>query len=330
MAEAPDGRTLLRTLTRGFNSAATPFLEQSDTLLPSIREYADRITMSKRLELIHSTPELRFTETDQTDPAGRYRFDLGGDVFRLQRALTAAWATQTTLLSITGTGTAGASWNAPNDGSAFSIIGGLASSTGSAISLYGKDNNDSRVEIMTPNAANTARVIRLLLTGDVAQAQLQFSSISSFSLDQTINHIVTDAGNNSVSILHKFTHNTSGTPANGIGAGIQFGVETSTTESEVAGAINTLWRTVTHASRTAEMQLDVVVNAVQETYVALRGGTETLLLRPNVNILTSATVPTTTTLDANYIRFVVTAADALIAYRNKAGVIQSYTIGTLA
>lgn len=46
------------------------------------------------------TSELRLTELDQADPAGRYRWQVTGDTLVLQRAATAAWATATTLLTI--------------------------------------------------------------------------------------------------------------------------------------------------------------------------------------------------------------------------------------
>lgn len=41
--------------------------------------------------------ELRITELDQADPAGRYRLRVEGDQLLIQRAATANWATATTL-----------------------------------------------------------------------------------------------------------------------------------------------------------------------------------------------------------------------------------------
>ena len=46
--------------------------------------------------------EVRLTELDQADPAGRYRFLASGDAVAIQRAASAAWATAQTLITFTG------------------------------------------------------------------------------------------------------------------------------------------------------------------------------------------------------------------------------------
>lgn len=48
-------------------------------------------------------PELRFNETDQSDPAGRYRFFNNGDGLCLQRATTAAWAASDSVYCVAST-----------------------------------------------------------------------------------------------------------------------------------------------------------------------------------------------------------------------------------
>ena len=58
--------------------------------------------LSNAFEFLGTAPELRFGETDQTDPAGRYRLKVNGDVLSLDRALTANWATSTPHLEIDG------------------------------------------------------------------------------------------------------------------------------------------------------------------------------------------------------------------------------------
>lgn len=45
-----------------------------------------------RITLAGAAPEFRFNENDQTDPAGRYRIAASGNQFRLQKALTAGFA----------------------------------------------------------------------------------------------------------------------------------------------------------------------------------------------------------------------------------------------
>ncbi len=49
-----------------------------------------------------ATAELRLTERDQADPAGRYRFRVSGDQLLIERAASALWATATTLFSVDG------------------------------------------------------------------------------------------------------------------------------------------------------------------------------------------------------------------------------------
>lgn len=50
-----------------------------------------------------SAPEQRFEETDQTDPAGRFRLRVNGDILSIQLAASAGWATVTTLIELGGT-----------------------------------------------------------------------------------------------------------------------------------------------------------------------------------------------------------------------------------
>ena len=50
------------------------------------------LVLSKNLDLQHTAPQLRFTETDQVDPAGRYRLYANGQNFTLARSLGVNWA----------------------------------------------------------------------------------------------------------------------------------------------------------------------------------------------------------------------------------------------
>jgi len=60
------------------------------------------LALQNLLEEAGNAPEYRLTETDQTDPAGRFRLLDSGDAFSLERALTAAWATSTKFLVVDG------------------------------------------------------------------------------------------------------------------------------------------------------------------------------------------------------------------------------------
>lgn len=69
-----------------------------------------------------------------------------------------------------------------------------------------------------------------------------------------------DAVNNDVSDVITVEHNTTGSPAAGLGAAIAFGAESSTTEGRLMGVLKFLWRIVTDATRNA----DVVITTVQD------------------------------------------------------------------
>ena len=55
------------------------------------------VTSAELLTVNGVQPELRIDETDQTDPAGRFRFIASGNYFSCQKAATAAWGTATTI-----------------------------------------------------------------------------------------------------------------------------------------------------------------------------------------------------------------------------------------
>ena len=88
----PTGRQYLQTLTPRSVTQAPSILGVSDRDLPSVTELLDRITFAKPIEIYSATPELRFTESDQTDPAGRYRQGVTGDILYMERSDTAKWA----------------------------------------------------------------------------------------------------------------------------------------------------------------------------------------------------------------------------------------------
>jgi len=56
-------------------------------------------TFTGLVTLSHAAPTLSFSETDQVDPAGRYRFQASASNFSFQKALTANWATSANVWS---------------------------------------------------------------------------------------------------------------------------------------------------------------------------------------------------------------------------------------
>lgn len=71
--------------------------------------------------------------------------------------------------------------------------------------------------------------------------------------------------------------NSTGTPANGLGGGIFFNIETSTTVDTNAGQISIIWTDVTHASRTSAFLVKTVNNAGAVTERLRVGGLATKL-----------------------------------------------------
>lgn len=57
-------------------------------------------------ELAGPSPEFRLTETDQTDPAGRWRLRLNDDILSIDRAATAEWGTFTSPITLDSAGIA--------------------------------------------------------------------------------------------------------------------------------------------------------------------------------------------------------------------------------
>ena len=66
----------------------------------------------------------------------------------------------------------------------------------------------------------------------------------------------------------RLVHNTSGTPVNGIGAGIRFDAETTTTESVEIGDLNFIWVNATHGIQTGAITFFLVDNAAAPAEVS--------------------------------------------------------------
>jgi len=75
---------------------------------------------------------------------------------------------------------------------------------------------------------------------------------------QPMNSVITDAVNNNVTAGFVLNHDTSGTPAIGLGAGIAFTGQDSTTTNQNQGIIATAWSNVTHGAQSAVMDFELV------------------------------------------------------------------------
>ncbi len=80
-------------------------------------------------------------------------------------------------------------------------------------------------------------------------------------VDNALNSIrVNDAVNNGVTSVLILTHNTTGTPANGLGTALRFRGETSTTVDTFMGQIYSYFDDVTHATRSTSVRIETVYN----------------------------------------------------------------------
>ena len=110
------------------------------------------------------------------------------------------------------------------------------------------------------------------------------SNTSPWTAAQTIT--VNDATNNAVTEVLTLNHNTTGTPANDIGVGLDFGVETSTTVATLAGSIDVIWTDVTHATRRSDMIFSVETDndGVMEELMRLDGSTADVVFVDNTSV----------------------------------------------
>jgi hypothetical protein len=67
-----------------------------------------------------------------------------------------------------------------------------------------------------------------------------------------------DAAAAAITSVATLGHSTTGTPANGLGAGLLFRLESSTTDNQDAARISAVWTTVTHATRAAALTFQTV------------------------------------------------------------------------
>ena len=114
--------------------------------------------------------------------------------------------------------------------------------TASRVDFAGSINTTSYVYV----GANQT----LARSGSVLQLAAGFSSITTVC---TFAATVNDATTNAITNILTAGHNTSGTPANGLGAGLLFNLETSTTVDTTAGQVAVDWDDVTHATRSSKV-----------------------------------------------------------------------------
>ena len=86
-----------------------------------------------------------------------------------------------------------------------------------------------------------------------------------------VNTTVSNAVTNAVTTVLNLVHNTTGVPANNLGTGLDFSVETSTTAGQLAASIDVIWTDITHGTRTSDMIFYATVSTTETEFFRLDG-----------------------------------------------------------
>lgn len=196
---------------------------------------------------------------DVTRPADSNAQTIANDAVTLAKIQNA-----TANSKLLGSGSAGSG----ADYSEITLGSGL-SMTGTTLSVSAGGGNVSNVgtptdgQIAQWDTANTIRGVTptspIVSDGAANTITLDRSVDFNFQNAQTVT--VNNSDTNTIWDVLLVDKNTTGTPANGIGPGIAFEGETSTTPDTLQGELGTAWSDVTHASRSAYMDFKLVNNA---------------------------------------------------------------------
>lgn len=144
---------------------------------------------------------------------------------------------------------AGPTWSTSNFGLNLAITGaknnaiGWLDGTGSNPWALSNNSGNFRVSIM-PAFGNVASAPTVVSTW----ATTGFFGVGAATPDRKLHSEIDDATTNATTYPLRLTHTTTGTPATGIGAGLEFEVETSAGNNEVGATIEAVTTDVTGAS----------------------------------------------------------------------------------
>jgi hypothetical protein len=129
--------------------------------------------------------------------------------------------------------------------------GAYAGNAGKAIRV---NAGESALEYFS--AAGSGTVTNIATTSPITGGPI--TTTGTIALDVSVDHAFTatqsiflnNGVQGSITDALSISHDTTGTPANGIGVGVSFSGETSTTVDQSIGKISAVWSDVTHATRT--------------------------------------------------------------------------------
>lgn len=103
------------------------------------------------------------------------------------------------------------------------------------------NSNGARITFGTGGVSNGNTTITAASSGTVKDINIVLSNLMNVSR--------ADAVTNTVTVIQTLQHTSSGTPAAGFGAGLNFQLESTTTNDQNAAALDGIWDEATHASR---------------------------------------------------------------------------------
>lgn len=161
-----------------------------------------------------------------------------------------------------------------SDGSdGVNMIGAVVRGTNN-LGLQAADNRFTVTIKQNSNASGTANVLNVQTQSGGAALSVDHlgkTGIGTAVPGTLIHGLLSSAATNAVTNVLTIGHNSTGTAANGFGAGQAFGLATSTTADQSAARIQALWNDATHATRKADLVLTAYDSGGEREGLRIRG-----------------------------------------------------------
>ena len=153
------------------------------------------------------------------------------------------------------------------------MIGAVVRGTND-LGLQTADNRFTVTIKQNSNASGTANVLNVQTQSGGAALSVDHlgkTGIGTAVPGTLIHGLLSSAATNAVTNVLTIGHNSTGTAANGFGAGQAFTLATSTTADQSAARIQVLWNYATHASRKADLVLTAYDSGGEREGIRIRG-----------------------------------------------------------
>lgn len=160
-----------------------------------------------------------------------------------------------------------------SDGSGVKMIGAVVRGA-DHLGLQTADNRFTVTIKQNSNASGTANVLNVQTQSGGAALSVDHlgkTGIGTAVPGTLIHGLLSSAATNAVTNVLTIGHNSTGTAANGFGAGQAFTLATSTTGDQSAARIQVLWSDATHATRKADLVLTAYDSGGEREGLRIRG-----------------------------------------------------------